>query len=96
MKNPDGTLVNLSGCSVLAKFKYRQEDSDLEAVPMTCTINLTTSEITISLSKTTTVGLVPGVGAYDIILQNSALELEPLLAVDLDITTSPTLSPPQI
>lgn len=91
MKDPDGNIMNLSGCSVLAKFKYRKSDSD--SIPLTCMLNTTTGEISVGLSKTVTITMTQGVGFYDIVLITSQGETEPLLVVDLDIVVSPTLSP---
>lgn len=83
--------MDLSGCSILAKFKYRKSDS--ETISLVSSLNTTTGEIKVGLSKTITIGMTQGTGFYDIILQNSLGILEPLLIVDLDIVVSPSLSP---
>ncbi len=91
LKDQKGVVVDLSGSSVFAKFKYRKSDAD--TIPLVCFMDIPSGEIKVSLPKEITIGMTEGVGFYDVILQNSLGVFEPLLIVDLDIVVSPTLSP---
>lgn len=91
--NPDGTPAILSGSSILSTFKYQEYEGDVEAFPLSPSINFTTGEIQLLLPSTTTINMREAVGEFDVVLIDSLGMKEVILHVTLDMKTSVTLSP---
>ena len=91
MKNPDGTLVDLSGYSFVASFRpYMRKDP---VVPFLTRLDVVLAEISCSVSGDTTSTFSLGRGVYDVIIIDPYGGREVLLEGYLEVTYSPTLSP---
>ena len=74
MKNPDGTVIDLTGYSGTSKIRKHPTDS-LNVQSFIVGISSSTGVITISMGSTTTADLGKGRNYYDVILTNSDGEI---------------------
>lgn len=89
-KNPDGTLVDLSGCQVVSAFRHEQEKET--QIPFVPGIDTVTATISIYMDKVTTNTLRLGAGIYDIVLTDSSGFSEVILKGAMQVRYSPTVS----
>lgn len=68
IKNYDGTIVSLSGCSAVSKLKKYPESET--SYSFSTSINESVGEVLISMGNTTTNSLDPGRYYYDIVITN--------------------------
>lgn len=89
-KNPDGTLVDLSACSIEAAFRHEQEKET--KVSFVTSIDIPTATITLFMDKVTTNTLRLGAGHYDMVLINALGHSEVILNGHMYVKYSPTIS----
>lgn len=91
-KNPDGTLVDLTSCSVVSFFRHEQEKET--PISLNATIDVPTATIFLSMDKEVSNTLRLGRGLYDVVLTDSHGESEVLLKGYMQIKYSPSVSLP--
>jgi len=90
VKNPDGTLVDLSGSQVVSAFRHEQEKET--QMPFVANIDIVTATVSISMDKVTTNTLRLGAGIYDIVLTDASGFSEVILKGAMQVRYSPTVS----
>lgn len=89
-KNPNGTLVNLTSCSVVSYFRHEQKKET--PISLNATIDIPTATISLAMTKTVSNTLRLGRGLYDLVLTNSLGKSEVLLKGYIQIKYSPSIS----
>lgn len=69
IKNPDGSVLPLTGYSAVAKMG--KHPSATSTTSFTVNITAATGKVTITMSSTTTANLDPGRYYYDLVIENS-------------------------
>lgn len=69
IKNPDGTVLPLTGYSCVAKIG--KHPSATSTTSFTVSITAATGKITLTLSNSTTADLAPGRYYYDVVIESS-------------------------
>ena len=73
VKQSNGAILNLTGYSVVAKYKENYQTSDSQAVQFTSeVVDATTGEISIALTPTQTTNLQLGKYVYDVAIINNS------------------------
>lgn len=89
-KNPDGTLVDLSGCQIVSAFRHEQEKET--QILFTTEIEVVTATVSLFMDKVTTNTLRLGAGIYDVVLINTLGKSEVILKGAMQVRYSPTIS----
>lgn len=90
LKNPDGSLIDLSGYAVVSCFRHKQEVDP--KITLQTSINVATATITIEMLSSVSNTLKLGAGIYDVVLIDSYGKSEVILKGAMHVKYSPTVS----